>query len=127
MTMRKDTKNDAWKYSMIGQSGKYERTTKTIGKYAGKAFGYEMKVLILQQEETDYEEPKLPTDPTETDMLVWGKQYDLFAKKKEQYLEDKAKMFAVIFGHCDEMMKNGLETTEEKQEEIIRKEFSWMN
>ena len=93
----------------VGQSGRYERTTRAIGDYVGKTFGYEMKVLVLQGEENEPDEPSpLKANATKQQELKWGKEYDLYLKKRERYQDEKAKVFATIYTHCDAVMKNSL-------------------
>ena len=72
-----------------------------------------MKVLVLQGKETAFAKPTLPKDPTETDKMAWGKDYDLYLKNNERYKMDKAKVFAKICSHCTEPMKNRLEVMDE--------------
>ena len=93
------------------QAGKYEKTTKALAEYVGMEHGYDMWMLVSQFIETDFKAPKLPDKATEQEKLVWGKEYDLHLKKKDWYLNQKAKVFVIILGHCDEPMKNTLETT----------------
>jgi hypothetical protein len=44
--------------------------------------------------------------------LMWGKDYDLHFKKKRQYEEQKAKVFEIVLGQCDETMCNRVESLE---------------
>ena len=100
---------NAPKYTSTGGvAGKYEKTTKAIAEYAGKEYGYEMKVLVLEGQETVYTEPTLSDRPTKREELAWDKKYDMYLRKADQYDEHKAKVFATVFGHCDESMKNTL-------------------
>lgn len=103
----------AAKYTIAaGQAGRYERTTKAIGEYVGKLYGYEMKILILELKETTFQPPDLPDQPTKVQEMAWSKEYDLHLKKRDRYEEDKAKVFTTIYSHCDEPMKNVLESKE---------------
>ena len=40
---------------------------------------------------------------------MWGKEYDLYLKKKDRYESDKAKVFALIISQCDEAMRSQLQ------------------
>ena len=107
------------KYS-IGKGGKftnlYEKKTERIGEYVGREFGQEMRVLVLQLKETVYDEPTLADKPSKQDELKWGKEYDLYLKKREKYKENKSKVFATILGSCDESMKNRLKGLQDYEE-----------
>ena len=94
-------------------AGTYERTTKALGEIIGQAYGYKMNVLVLQGKETAFAKPTLPKDPTFTDKMAWGKDYDLYLKNNERYKMDKAKVFARICSHCTELMKNWLKVMDE--------------
>ena len=97
-----------------GQAGRYEKITKAIGEHVGKVYGYEMKVLILEGTETVHAPPPQPSgQATKYQEVAWGKEYDAYLKDKKKYDDDKAKIFATIFGHCDDAMKNWLESREE--------------
>jgi hypothetical protein len=39
----------------------------------------------------------------------WSKDYDVYIKKKTNYDEEKAKVFAIILGQCNEPMQNKVE------------------
>ena len=90
--------------------GTYEMTT------IGQEYGYKMKVLVLQGKETAFTKPTLQKDPTETDKMEWGKDYDLYLKNTERYKMYKTKIFARICGHCTEPMKNWLKIMDEYKE-----------
>ena len=87
----------------------YEKKTEWIGEYVGREYGQEMRVLVLQQKETQFQVPTLKDNPTKQQELMWGKDYDMYLKKKDRYEENKAKVFAFILGQCDKDMKNKLQ------------------
>ena len=122
MTSGKSNTNDGDdihvpKYTIAaGQAGRFEKTTKGIGEQIGKKYGYEMKMLITNAEETTFTPPTLPDEPTKHQELAWGKEYDMYLRKKQKYEDDKARVFAIIFDHCDEPMKNRLEGQKECRE-----------
>ena len=87
----------------------YLKKTQVIGEYVGQEYGQEMRVLLLQIKETKFVAPTLPSKPTMQEELLWGKEYDVYVKKRDQHEVDKAKAFAAILGQCDETMKSQLE------------------
>lgn len=93
----------------------FAETTKVIGEYVGKEFGHEMKLLVTQGKETTFPVPILPENASRQHELMWSKDYDLHLKKKNQYEEQKAKVFTTILGQCDETMKNRVEGHSEFQ------------
>ena len=115
-TSEKNSEVKAAKYTIAKsgeQAGRYERTTRAVGEFVGKEYGYEMKMLVLQGTETTHTAPTLGDKPTRTEELAWGKDYDMYLKKKDRYDDQKAKVFTTIYGHCDEAMKNRVETHED--------------
>ena len=97
-------------------AGTYERTTKPLEENIGQESGYKMKVLVLQGKESAFAKPTLPKDPTETDKMAWGKDYDLYHKNNERYKMNEAKVFAKICGHCTKPMKVWLKIMDEYKE-----------
>jgi hypothetical protein len=53
--------------------------------------------------------PTLDASATKQDKMKWSKDYDVDIKKKTKYDEEKAKVFAIILGQCDEPMQNKVE------------------
>ena len=90
-------------------SGLFEKKTQAIGEYVGREYGQEMRMLVMQMKETKFTALTLSSKPTKQEELLWGKEYDAYAKKRDRYELDKAKVFATILGQCDEMMKSRLE------------------
>ena len=95
------------------QVDQYTQTTKAIGEYVGRVYGREMLQLVMHLKECAPKEPVYPTGNTitERDKAVWGKQYDLYLKKQEQYDDYKAKVFTIVLGQCTKAMKNKVEGT----------------
>ena len=60
----------------LTESGKradqYNRTTQAIGEYVGKTYGHEMKILVLQLEETEPEEPVYPREANQVKKMFSG-------------------------------------------------------
>ena len=102
------------------QADQYTQTTKAIGEYVGRVYGREMLQLVLHLKECKPSEPEYPTGNavTERDKAVWGKQYDLYLKKQEQYEDYKAKVFTIVLGQCTKAMKNKVEGTTGFESEI---------
>ena len=90
-------------------SGLFEKKTQVIGKCVSCKYGQEMRLLLLQMKETKFLAPTLSSKPTKQEELLWGKECDAYVKKRDQCEVDKAKVFATIFGQCDETMKSRLE------------------
>ena len=84
-------------------SGLFEKKTQAIWKYVGREYGQEMRMLLLQMKETKFAAPTLLSKPTKQEELLWGKECDAHAKKRDQYEIDKAKVFATILGRCDDV------------------------
>lgn len=104
------------KYSIAktgGQADGYTKTTRAIGEYVGQVFGHEMKMLVLQLEETVWTEPTLEEKASRQDELKWGKEYDMILKKRDRYNEQKGKVFALIMNQCNEPMKNKIDGLED--------------
>jgi hypothetical protein len=107
---------DGWrgKWFTIAKLGSqvdvFADTCKAIGEYVGKEFGHEMKILVTQGKETTFSVPELPEDATRQQELMWGKDYDLHLKMERQYKEQKAKVFEIVLGQCDETMRNRVES-----------------
>jgi len=101
------------------QADQYTKTTKAIAEYVGRVYGPEMKVLVSLGKESVPKEPEFPKDSTdEKAKAIWSKKYDLYAKKSDKYVEYKAKTFTVVFGQCDEPMKNHLESHDDYEEAV---------
>ena len=64
------------------QAGLYEKITKKLGESVGKVFGQEMRLLVIQSEETKFTAPTLDEDANQQKELAWGKQYDMYLQKK---------------------------------------------
>lgn len=107
------------------QADSYSKTTEAIGEYVGKVYGHEMKMLVIQLQETNIIEPDdLSEKPSRIEEMKWGKQYDLYLKKKDKYEEQKAKVFSIVVGQCETSMKNRIESqagyaTAEKDRDVI--------
>jgi beta-galactosidase beta subunit len=76
----------------------------------GKEFGHEMRMLVIHSKETTFTIPSLAATATKQEELMWSKDYDLYLKKKTKYEDEKAKVFAIKLSHCDEPMKNKVES-----------------
>ena len=59
-----------------------------------------MKLLVLQLTESGPTVPTYPTNGTEEEKVIWSKEYDLYLKKHERYVDYKAKVFMIIMGQC---------------------------
>ena len=90
------------------QADKFSKIKKAIGEYVGRVYGHNMKVLVMNGKESVFQEPAFPegNDSTERTKAIWSKQYDMWAKKKDQYDDYKAKVFNLITGRCDKPLKN---------------------
>jgi hypothetical protein len=71
--------------------------TKALGEHVGKDYGFKVTILVLQGKENTFASPALSDKPTNTEEMAWGKEYELYLKKKIRYEMDKAKVFAFIF------------------------------
>ena len=98
---------------------KHAKTTRAIAEYVGKKFGHEMMILVLHQEETVYTVPVLTENASRQDELMWSKDYDLYLKKKNQYDQDKARVFMIVLGQCDETIKNRIEA-DAKYDNVVK-------
>jgi len=101
------------------QADQYTKTTKAIAEYVGRVYGPDMKVLVSLGKESLPVEPEFPQDATdEKAKAIWSKKYDLYTKKSDKYVEYKAKTFTVVFGQCDEPMKNHLESHSDYEDAV---------
>ena len=106
-----DLKSQVYAFAKSGgQADGYAKTTKAIGEYVGKLYGHEMSVMVLQLTETNIAAPVLADKADRSQELIWGKEYDLYLKKKDRYDTEKAKVFALILGQCDLPVKNRVES-----------------
>ena len=106
------------------QADGYTKTTRAIGDHVGQIYGHEMKMLVLQLEETTWIEPTLKKEATRQEELKWGKEYDMILKKRDRYDEQKGKVFALLMNQCDEPVKNKIDGHEdyakaEKDRDVI--------
>ena len=69
-------------------SGLFEKNTQAIGEYVGQEYGQEMRLLLLQMKETKFMAPTLSSKPTKQEELLWGKEYDAYVRKRDQYEVD---------------------------------------
>jgi hypothetical protein len=65
--------------------------------------------LVSQLKEPTFTEPAIPMK--EDEKIKWSKDYDLFLKKKDRYEDQRAKVFMIILGQCDEPMKSRVESS----------------
>jgi len=116
-TKKDDLENEVYTFAKTNeQADEYSKTTKAIGEYVGKTYGHEMMVLVMQLTETSIPVPVLPEDANRQRELMWGKEYDMYLKKKDRYEEQKAKVFALIIGQCELPVKNRVESREDYDE-----------
>jgi hypothetical protein len=107
-------KNYHYRITAVGlQADEYTKTTRAIAEYSARVYGHEMKQLVLLGKEATPVAPKYPESGSEGEKAVWSKMYDQYLRKTEKYVDYKAKVFAVIWGQCDQTMKNRLESTAE--------------
>ena len=98
----------------------FVKTTKAIAEYVGKQFGRNMMWLVQRMEETTFQIPTLSTNATRVEELQWTRDYDLYIKNKQKYEDEKARVFAIILGQCDETMKNKVESKGSVYEKMQR-------
>eukprot|EP00977_Amphora_coffeiformis_P025916 scaffold23103_cov111-Amphora_coffeaeformis.AAC.1 len=116
MTTGKNDKGPTAHMYSLSVAGKqacgYNETTKAIAEYVGRTYGYEMKRLVMNGNDSTPVEPTYPEgdNPSERDKAVWSKQYDQFLREQRKYNDDKAKVFTIVYGKCDKAMKNRIES-----------------
>ena len=97
-------------FGIPGHAERYNKTTKEIAEYAGKALSKKMWKLIHDKEEAQFTEP---VEPAEDASHGTWKKYELRLKmmldEEKQYQEDKAKVFRIIMGQCTVPMRNKIE------------------
>ena len=79
--------NELPQYSIAktgNQADGYTKTTRAIGDHVGQVYGHEMKMLVLQLEETTWIEPTLKKEATRQEELKWGKEYDMILRKRDR-------------------------------------------
>ena len=79
----------------------------------GQVYGREMKMLVLQLQETTGVEPTLKEKASQQEEMKWGKDYDMILRKRDRYEEQKGKVFTLIMNQCDEPVKNEIDSHED--------------
>ena len=69
--------------------------------------------MIKKMEDTTIPEPNDPQkDCNMTKTEIWKKQVSSYVKRAESYLENKSKLYSVIWGQCSETMKTKIQAFE---------------
>jgi hypothetical protein len=105
-----ELKGKKYSISQLGsQVNIYAATKRGIGEYVGKEFGHKMRMLVLYGKGATFAAPTLDANVTKQDEMKWSRDFDIYIKKKTKYDEEKAKVFAIILGQCNEPMQNKVE------------------
>jgi hypothetical protein len=101
-----------FQFGTPGQQVKYNRTKKAIADFVGitSDCGQELYTAIMEGVEPSFEEPE---DPGKTATKGQLQRYDILLKKvlakEEKYKVEKAKLFRLIVGQCNQAMRNKIE------------------
>jgi hypothetical protein len=112
-------------YGVRGQVEKFLKTTRAIAEYVGTAYGKEMWTLIDKKEEAKFTEPDPPADLDDrAEMKKFEMKLKRVLDKEDKYQENKAKVFRIIIGQCEQTMKGTVERADgfgkiEKKDNVI--------
>jgi len=103
-----------YEYKLSGtgkHAGVYTETTKEIGNYVGRLYGDKMRKLVTKGIESTPEEPDYPEgasgkEPSEKDKAVWNKRYDMYLRLEKEHMEQKSKVFTIIWSLCEKTVQN---------------------
>jgi len=106
-----------------GQADKYVKTTETILNYIQKNYknGKDLKKALKQEKEFDFGFIEPQTEKSKIDITTpTGFKYKLameaFFQCQNQYITNKSKAHAVIFGQCTLAVKNKLQSRKDWEE-----------
>lgn len=117
-----------YKHNTNDQVEMYNRTTAYLIVYVTKEYGSDMKNLVKYREEKDFPEPKPPVTASDKKDQVklarYKEKLSSNTRDKKEYIDRKAKVFAVILGQCTREMISRLEANPsfadiEKTDDVI--------
>jgi hypothetical protein len=116
-----------YKIGTADQADLFIRTTEAIADYVGKEYGWELRILVKYRKEAAFTKPKYPTrgaavqtrskegetlalEPVDNAQVIEYKaELEIYHRKHQVYLADKAKVFVTILGQCTVGVKGWLE------------------
>ena len=113
-------------YGHRDQGDQYIKTTEAIADYVGREYSKEMRVLVMNLQESEPQEPREPSEEASKFALEKYKTaLSHYYKKLDKYKDEKAKVFVIIKGQCTLSMKNKIENTTdyskwEKDDDVIK-------
>jgi hypothetical protein len=90
----------------------YIRTTEAVADYVGKEYGKDMHMLVKNQTERTFTEPRAPRKEESTPGLLekYKTELDIYHKDCKEYKDNKSKVFVVILGQCLPSVRSKLES-----------------
>ena len=101
-------------YEEVGQQHKFKRTVEELAEYCGVNYGPEMRTLVRDGKETEFEDPKDPgKDATPGAIAVYKEEWKEVREDRKRYIRQKGSVFAVVWGQCTNRMKDAVKGTKE--------------
>jgi hypothetical protein len=90
----------------------YIRTTEAVADYVGKEYGKDMRMLVKNQTERNFTEPRAPRKEESTPGLLekYKTELGIYHKDRKEYKDNKSKVFVVILGQCLPSVRSKLES-----------------
>jgi hypothetical protein len=90
----------------------YIRTTEAVADYVGKEYGKDMRMLVKNQTERNFTEPRAPRKEESTPGLLekYKTELGIYHKDRKEYNDNKSKVFVVILGQCLPSVRSKLES-----------------
>jgi hypothetical protein len=120
-----DLRGKTFVYGVPGQVQKFMNTRKAVADYVRWNYGTEMWKLVWHEEETEFEDPKMPAENAKRpEIELFRMKMSRKLDKEEQYMNDKGKVFGIVVRQCHVTLKNKIENHEdydqmEKEGDVI--------
>ena len=110
--LTEDLKGHIYDAGMGYQADQFTATTKALSSYAGQKCSnpQDIRIAIESQQDASISISTSRTDiDGEVEKLLLGKDINTYAKRSQQYLQNKAKVYSVALEKCTEATRNCLE------------------
>jgi len=111
----------------------YEKIVEKLVAYVIKEFkrGRDLELLIKTgvddfTEASGLEEPDISDEDNRAKLTKYGKMLDMYLQREDAYNENKAKLFAVIYGQCTPQMIAGLKSQDGFKDKETKKDVVWL-
>ena len=113
--LTEDLKGHIYNVGTGSQADQFTATTKALASYAGRKCSdpQYIRIAIYRQKDAVI---SIPTSRTDIDVevveLLIGKDIDVYVKRSQQYLQNKAKIYSVALGQFTGAVEDRLEVGE---------------